>query len=168
MAGAGGPITPGAFADMSVDGVTYDGTVPTTPADCATYLPGSIGCFTFGFFGDVAIYTAETDGVHPDAPFAAVSGDLTGTALTLDLSSWTAYWNGTSFNQGGMISATTDGAGNFTATWDALVVGGAFDGQIGAWTINGTVSAIPVPAAAWLFGSGLLGLVGIARRRRAA
>jgi len=28
-----------------------------------------------------------------------------------------------------------------------------------------TVSAVPVPAAVWLFGSGLLGLVGIARRR---
>lgn len=28
------------------------------------------------------------------------------------------------------------------------------------------VSAVPVPAAVWLFGSGLLGLVGVARRRR--
>lgn len=28
----------------------------------------------------------------------------------------------------------------------------------------GTIGAIPVPAAVWLFGSGLLGLIGIARR----
>jgi hypothetical protein len=28
------------------------------------------------------------------------------------------------------------------------------------------VSQVPVPAAAWLFGSGLLGLIGVARRRR--
>ena len=30
------------------------------------------------------------------------------------------------------------------------------------------VSAVPVPAAIWLFGSGLLGLVGMARRKKAA
>ncbi len=29
------------------------------------------------------------------------------------------------------------------------------------------VSAVPVPAAAWLFGSGLMGLIGIARRKKA-
>ena len=31
-----------------------------------------------------------------------------------------------------------------------------------------TVSAVPVPAAVWLFGSGLLGLVGVARRKKAS
>ena len=30
--------------------------------------------------------------------------------------------------------------------------------------VNPVVSAVPVPAAAWLFGSGLLGMVGVARR----
>ena len=35
------------------------------------------------------------------------------------------------------------------------------DGQV-------TVNPVPVPAAVWLFGSGLLGLIGIARRRAAA
>ena len=30
-----------------------------------------------------------------------------------------------------------------------------------------TTSAVPVPAAVWLFGSGLLGLIGIARRKKA-
>ena len=29
------------------------------------------------------------------------------------------------------------------------------------------VSAVPVPAAVWLFGSGFLGLVGVARRKNA-
>jgi len=29
------------------------------------------------------------------------------------------------------------------------------------------ISTVPVPAAAWLFGSGLIGLVGLARRKKA-
>jgi hypothetical protein len=32
---------------------------------------------------------------------------------------------------------------------------------------DGDVSSVPVPAAVWLFGSGLLGLIGIARRKKA-
>lgn len=33
--------------------------------------------------------------------------------------------------------------------------------------IGAATNAVPVPAAAWLFGSGLLGLVGVARRQKA-
>lgn len=32
--------------------------------------------------------------------------------------------------------------------------------------LMGEVSAIPIPAAVWLFGSGLIGLIGIARRKK--
>ena len=35
-----------------------------------------------------------------------------------------------------------------------------------AWAVHsGNVSAVPVPAAVWLFGSGLIGLLGLARRK---
>jgi hypothetical protein len=46
------------------------------------------------------------------------------------------------------------------------------DGKTGsnyAWAVHsGDVSAsvVPVPAAVWLFGSGLLGLIGMARRKK--
>jgi hypothetical protein len=36
----------------------------------------------------------------------------------------------------------------------------------GGWT--GEIASVPLPAAAWLFGSGLLGLAGIARRKKTA
>lgn len=92
------------------------------------------------------------------------------------------FTSGTSANPGtGTITgnACTGAAGNYACT---LVSGG----QVGpAWgTFNGNpyyevwklelvrigdaATVIPVPAAAWLLGSGLLGLVGVARRRKQA
>lgn len=39
------------------------------------------------------------------------------------------------------------------------------DSSVYAWAVrDGDVAAVPVPAAAWLFGSGLLSLLGVARR----
>ena len=74
-----------------------------------------------------------------------------------------------------------------TLTFDAVAVGGPFMTGVtvslfDVWsdfdsntdmTPTGvgntiTINAVPVPAAVWLFGSGLLGLVGIARRRTVA
>lgn len=53
------------------------------------------------------------------------------------------------------------------------VSGNGFDATAANWSFSTntigsystTISAVPVPAAIWLFGSGLLGLAGIARRR---
>ena len=45
--------------------------------------------------------------------------------------------------------------------------GTTFDGNEAHWRLEGVMTVVPVPAAVWLFGSGLLGLVGVARRRRA-
>ena len=41
------------------------------------------------------------------------------------------------------------------------------DAPARVWAVrDGDVSAVPVPAAVWLFGSGLLGIVGIAKRKK--
>ena len=40
--------------------------------------------------------------------------------------------------------------------------------RLGETTLTIETTPTPIPAAAWLFGSGLLGLVGIARRKKAA
>ena len=40
------------------------------------------------------------------------------------------------------------------------------NGQTGTYNVSGTYTVVPVPAAAWLMGSGFAGLAGLARRRR--
>ena len=53
---------------------------------------------------------------------------------------------------------TINGVVNFTGRSAPMVKNFRADGR-------SSVAAVPVPAAVWLFGSGLLGLVGVARRR---
>jgi hypothetical protein len=72
------------------------------------------------------------------------------------------YWSGTEYAPNTTLaynfsfnSGNQDLIGNKTYSFYALAVR------------PGQVAAVPVPAAAWLFGSGLLGLVGVARRRLA-
>ena len=41
-----------------------------------------------------------------------------------------------------------------------------FDG-VDTLTMSASFNAVPIPAAVWLFGSGLIGLIGVARRKKA-
>ncbi len=68
-----------------------------------------------------------------------------------------SYWYDTEFD--------------FFSTWGFLFNGGeqtlipTFT-SLSVWAVrSGDVSAVPVPAAVWLFGSGLIGLLGLARRK---
>ncbi len=48
---------------------------------------------------------------------------------------------------------------------DNFSAAGAYVGLPISWLMVRDVSPVPVPAAMWLFGSGLLGLIGVARRK---
>lgn len=165
-------ITPGAFASMSVnDG--YDGSfvywnyeeIGVAPRE-ADYLPYTIAAFEFSYFGPFGVFTSATDYNNPNITYPGVTGDLTATALTLDLSSWTAFWDNQVFNQGSSnVVALVDANGNFTASWDAPIEYSAFAPAVGNWTITGHVSAVPVPAAFWMFAGGMLCLFTASTRR---
>lgn len=83
----------------------------------------------------------------------------TGAGLTAD---WTNF---------GLVNLTTgpDVSGGVTVEFTAIC--GADPGCFSNLAIDNVevnASVIPVPAAVWLFGSGLIGLIGIARRRKSA
>lgn len=61
----------------------------------------------------------------------------------------------------GTNGAVADFSSSFTSFDD-------FANLFGDWQTSVSITPVPVPAAVWLFGSGLLGLVGVARRKRAS
>jgi hypothetical protein len=66
-----------------------------------------------------------------------------------------------------IVLGVTLASGVLTDTFHFKVLWRNEDGSQSGSLISDNLSAVPLPAAAWLFGSALLGLVGIARRKRA-
>ena len=63
------------------------------------------------------------------------------------------------------ITLNVEGTDEFGGTMDAAIYEFSTDCPDANCTFTRTVSNVPVPAAVWLFGSGLLGLIGVARRK---
>jgi hypothetical protein len=63
----------------------------------------------------------------------------------------------------GTWAGTLVSAGRMSSDWGAIFDGTPYT-EIFNITVTGT--PVPIPAAVWLFGSGLLGLVGMARRKQ--
>lgn len=62
-----------------------------------------------------------------------------------------------------IIGGAENNIGNWVIAWEDLAGGG--DRDFNDIVVEANVAPVPVPAAVWLFGSGLLGLIGIARRK---
>ena len=64
-------------------------------------------------------------------------------------------------NEWYVVDVTNDG-GVWAASWGVMDVDdGDNPPYLGAWV---TTSSVPIPAAVWILGSGLIGFVGIRRR----
>lgn len=126
----------------------------------------------FNNFTDIAdqTFTLTSTGTHssstpPGAPGPIVNGTFDGTFI-VGGGLLSGTFTGMSFS-GLATQPTLNGAINYTG---GSLQGGLSGGVLnlstaGSHVIGKLGAVVPVPAAAWLFGSGLLGLVGIARRK---
>jgi len=178
-------ITP--IAGFGPDTNLVGGYIGNGGSSLAAGVPDPDSILGFSLIGTpVNVYTAATNlGDDKTAAGTITGGSVpTGTldnvtnTIVMDLSSWFMNWNDTDIFAGtGRADSITSmlatgswnpGTGAFSLTWSSLV----FDGpapEIGHWELNGiaTPATVPLPAAAWLFGSGLLGLIAITRNKAA-
>lgn len=145
-------------ASLNVDGIT-GWRLPTTlhpDATCFTASDSTGGDCTGSEMGH--LFYNELGGTENNSILTSGDPDL---ALFSNLQSF-RYWSATDYPTSALDAYTfafNSGKQSFT-TKNASV--------FHAWAVHdGNVSAIPVPAAVWLFVSGLLGLVGLARRKKA-
>ena len=156
-----------------------DGNAPRDQEAISVFIQQT---FTGAEAAGAATWTFDFDYREADPPFGPAGATQVGAFIrvfdgifnlldeaTLDTAGSTTF-------QDGQLSVTLDAAyatgGIIQFGFNNLV---GFDDASGmyydnaCWTNDGgasCTSAVPVPAAVWLFGSGLLGLVGVARRRK--
>ena len=127
----------------------FDPSFPTDPLmtslgdDCAT--AATLGCTGPGEIDGIAVGTFSFFGLAASGP--TLVGSLSFTGAFAGFAALTMADNDPLF--GSWFDNSTFGL-TFPVYNDALV----------------EVSAVPVPAAVWLFGSGLIGLAGVARRKK--
>jgi hypothetical protein len=144
-----------------------------------------------------SINNTKISGLTPGAfvnllnQYNSLSGSVSALALTLGgisptaTETTTATWDATDQSKGGALGngvtpdVTTLGSGPLTlfavtgnnATTgkvQSYILGTVSVDALGNVSFAGNTAPVPLPAAVWLLGSGLLGLFGVSRRRAAA
>jgi len=135
------------FASFGVSSATYD-LVFFDAGTTAAIEPSTTSITLADLNGVVAISPNPAPYV---ASFGADLADL-GTTAEFELALWDSSLSTFTF--------VTSAAAIVEGNWYSITFGDV------TGTIQGVdLAPIPVPAAVWLFGSGLIGLVGVARRR---
>lgn len=146
--------------------------------------------------GDTAVVSESAveffSNSRPDfVNFTSTRADLTGNQITIEwellqlnyggsVAIKDVHWIFTDLNwtdYPGIIVDVLDLGGDFTIrdlsfTNDSVTIGTVASASFSSPTLLShtfelVVSPVPIPAAAWLFGSGLIGLIGLARRKKA-
>ncbi len=176
-AGSGDTIYWGVQAGQNTNGSNNTGTFLTTTASSATTKLKSIanstlGSWATGFAADVSQINTNSGGansIEGTNPLAAGIWDPTNSSNTSNWYGTVASYNTVLGTNESLFSEIANSNGTAAKGTEALLenvsltsAGLQFSGS------SGTSPTVPLPAAVWLLGSGLLGLTGVARRKAKA
>jgi hypothetical protein len=154
--------------DANYNGIGYLSTSPTNLT--SNNVPWGYGGFNSAI-GNIGIYLQSVNGVNTDYA-VNISQIFPQAANAFYDNSWGDMWNGSHGTEAPLGNAL-----DFYYVYlnDALADTTAIHKMLGQWTLaaDGTLTysaatvgaPVPVPAAVWLLGSALVGLVGVARRK---
>jgi hypothetical protein len=159
------------MATAPASAVTITDTLPEYDFDGESPFPTAeqiVGTFTYAIPIHESIVSARVSGtfgnstVSSSAPFVMfVDGEFLGECL-INSSCYKAGLVDFSFDVPSLSDLMDDSLTLSIVQTDQYFI------RLGVTTLTIETTPTPIPAAAWLFGSGLLGLVGIARRKKAA
>ena len=128
-----------------------------------------------GYIDSSWVFNGGTGNHYTRSPITIISDDNAGNVI-LDMSGFTVWWENEYTpldfvkNVEGTLTcgSACDNGDTFVLEARAILpVTHGFDNPDDyLFHMEGTISSVPVPAAIWLFGSGLIGLVGFARRKK--
>lgn len=157
----------GAFSTAQAAVVTYNYTIlgdviigDETFTNAWNLTAGDVISATGTFTADLGTIGSETGTVVFALGDTMLIDLLGGQYLTHanDIGGLSLSFSGGALTDFSFLSSSPDFNSNFTSFDD-------FSLLYGEWQTNATLAVVPLPAAAWLFGAGLMGLGAIGRRR---
>ena len=153
-------VTPNAGVKLSSIGLQESGDYSLKGVGSTVDVGGELRAFDIGN----PFTVQDTAFINTTSPLTSSDNKYHNWTATANLDLSSAAWqkaNAVNFTIENVLEATT------TARFSKAFIDKKFSGiQLSVGAIDGITppSAVPVPGALWLFGSGLVGLVGISRR----
>jgi hypothetical protein len=130
-------------------------TLGAAAGDVASSIGAAVTASSTAFLAQNSNQTSQSSDAFWAGQLAAGAGNIS--AVTELLGPGTQSF--ARYNQG-LSNLVSVYAGTWALTWNAAA------GSATSATLTWTPSAVPIPAALWLLGSGLLGVAGVGRRRQ--